>query len=166
MSFRDRVKELRRVKASELIPNEKNWRIHSQYQSDILQGILTEVGYAGAVLAYETPEGLKLIDGHLRVETTPDQEIPVLVLDVNDSEADKLLAVYDPISERASKDGEKLKELLGEIDFDSDALQSLTDELLTEAKALEESVMPEYDEAITEEVEYIKCPQCNHEWPK
>jgi hypothetical protein len=33
-----------------------------------------------------------LVDGHLRAETITDAEIPVLVLDVNEAEADKILA--------------------------------------------------------------------------
>ncbi len=71
--IRDRIKELRRVKASELVPNEKNWRRHPKAQADALRGVLAEIGYADALIARETPEGLKLIDGHLRAETTPDQ---------------------------------------------------------------------------------------------
>ena len=65
MKIRDRIKELRRVPASELQPNPKNWRTHPQAQQDALRGVLAEVGYAGALLARETPEGgLMLIDGH------------------------------------------------------------------------------------------------------
>ena len=34
---------------------------------------------------------LMIIDGHLRAETTPDAMVPVLVLDVTEEEADKIL---------------------------------------------------------------------------
>ena len=40
---------------------------------------------------------LQLIDGHLRAETTPDQPVPVLVLDVDEEEASKILATHDPL---------------------------------------------------------------------
>src|SRR5579872_2634795 len=102
MKIRDRIKELRRVPAKDLRPNTKNWRTHPKAQREALQGILAEVGYAGALIARELPDGsLELIDGHLRAETTPDQLVPVLVLDVTKEEADKLLASLDPLAAMA-----------------------------------------------------------------
>ena len=93
--IRDRIKELRRVPAAQLRPNPRNWRTHSPQQRDALQGILAEVGYAGALLARELADGsLELIDGHLRAETTPDAMVPVLVLDVNEAEANLILATH------------------------------------------------------------------------
>jgi hypothetical protein len=72
MTIRDRIKELRRVKAKDLLPNPKNWRHHPKAQAEVLRGLLAEVGYADALLARELPEGrLMLIDGHLRVEPRP-----------------------------------------------------------------------------------------------
>lgn len=83
MKIRDRIKELRRVKASELLPNPKNWRRHGKKQTAALRGLLSEIGYADALIARELPDGrLQLCDGHLRAETTPKIEVPVLVLDV------------------------------------------------------------------------------------
>lgn len=58
---RDRIRELRRVPASSLLPNPRNWRTHPRGQQDALKGILTEIGYADALLARETPEGLVLV---------------------------------------------------------------------------------------------------------
>ena len=49
------------------------------------------------LLARELEDGsLELVDGHLRADTTPDQEVPVLVLDVTEAEADKLLGGAGP----------------------------------------------------------------------
>ncbi|MCR5162894.1 MAG: ParB N-terminal domain-containing protein, partial [Thermoguttaceae bacterium] len=93
MLIKDRIKELRRVPASQLIPNPKNWRTHPEKQKNAIQGVLAEIGYADALIARELPDGsLMLLDGHLRAETTPNQEVPVLVLDLDEAEADKLLA--------------------------------------------------------------------------
>jgi len=98
MKIRDRVKELRRMRAGDLAPNPKNWRTHPKAQKDALRGILAEVGIADALLARELPDGrLMLIDGHLRADTTPDQIVPVLVLDVDEAEADKLLLTKSPL---------------------------------------------------------------------
>ena len=99
MQIRDRIKELRRVPASTLRANPHNWRTHPKTQQDALRGLLAEVGYADALLARELPDGsLMLIDGHLRAETTPDMDVPVLVLDVTEAEADLLLATVDPLA--------------------------------------------------------------------
>lgn len=125
MKIRDRIVELRRVKASELRPNPRNWRRHPKAQADALRGILAEVGFAGALLARETPEGLQLIDGHLRAETTPSQKVPVLVLDVTEQEARKLLATYDTIGALAERDDEMLRSLVAEAEIGSDALRGL-----------------------------------------
>ena len=70
MEVRDRIKELRRVRAADLLPNPKNWRVHPPAQADALRGLLSEIGYADALLVRETPRGLEIIDGHLRAETT------------------------------------------------------------------------------------------------
>lgn len=104
-ALRDRVRELRRVPASQLNANQKNWRIHPKAQRKALSGLLDEIGFADAVLARELPDGsLELIDGHLRTEISKDQEIPVLVLDVNAEEADLLLATLDPLAGMAAPD--------------------------------------------------------------
>ena len=119
MQVRDRIKALKRVKASELIPNPKNWRIHSQSQQDALKGVLTEVGYADALLVRETDDGYMLVDGHLRAETTPDESVPVLVLDINEQEADLVLATLDPLASMATSDDNQLKSLLESISTDN-----------------------------------------------
>lgn len=108
---RDRIKELRRVRAKDLVRNPKNWRRHPRAQVEALQGLLAEVGYADALLARALPDGrLTLIDGHLRAETTPDAIVPVLVLDVTEQEADKLLLTLDPLAAMAESDAERIKD--------------------------------------------------------
>jgi hypothetical protein len=90
---------------------------------------VAEVGFAGAVLARETPEGLMLIDGHLRSETAGAGIIPVLVLDVTESEADKILATYDPIGAMADSDAAKLDSLLRDVQTGNQALATMLAEL-------------------------------------
>jgi len=126
MKIRDRIRELRRVPASELRPNPKNWRTHPQAQADALRGVLAEVGIADAVLARELDDGsLMLLDGHLRVETMGDQVLPVLVLDVNEAEGDKVLATLDPLAAMAEADAVKLDAILREVDTGSPELQAM-----------------------------------------
>lgn len=123
-TLRDRIVELRRVPARDLIPNPKNWRRHPEAQSRALRSVLEDVGYADALLVRETPEGLVLIDGHLRAETTPDQTVPVLVLDVSEDEAAKILATLDPLAGMAVTDEEALSLLLETVTIDSAELMA------------------------------------------
>jgi DNA modification methylase len=126
MKIRDRIRELRRVPASELRPNPKNWRTHPKAQADALKGVLAEIGIADAVLARELDDGsLMLLDGHLRVETMGDQILPVLVLDVNEAEGDKVLATLDPLAAMAESDAAKLDAILREVDTGSPELQEM-----------------------------------------
>jgi DNA modification methylase len=126
VEIRDRIKELRRVRAKDLLANPKNWRRHPKAQADALRGLLAEVGYADALLAQELPDGkLMLIDGHLRAETTPDALVPVLVLDVTEQEADKLLATIDPLATMAEADADRIVALLKTVQTDSAAVQEL-----------------------------------------
>ena len=88
MTIRDRIKDFRRVPASSLRPSPDNWRTHPQVQRDALRGLLAEIGYAGATLCRELPDGsLEIIDGHLRAEEMGDREVPVLVTDLDEDEA-------------------------------------------------------------------------------
>jgi ParB-like chromosome segregation protein Spo0J len=115
--MRDRIKELRRVPAAELRPHPRNWRVHPDRQRRALAHVLDRVGYADALLVRELAEGgYQIIDGHLRAETTPEATLPVLVLDVTESEAELLLATCDPLAGMAEVDGPVLAELLAEVD--------------------------------------------------
>ena len=150
MRIRDRIKELRRVPAAQLRPHPKNWRRHPQAQQDAMRGVLAEIGYADALLARELPDGsLELIDGHLRAETTPDVEVPVLVVDLDEQEAAKLLALHDPLAGLAEADQDVLADLLAEVQTESEAVRAVLDDLLAQpeqaADASPDDVPPEVD---------------------
>jgi hypothetical protein len=134
--IRDRIKELRRVRAGDLAPNPRNWRQHPQAQVDALRGVLTEIGYADALLARALPDGtLELVDGHARQALDPEQIVPVLVLDLTENEAAKLMTVLDPLAGMAEANEAALALLLTEIETDSDALQALLDGLAEQGGA-------------------------------
>ena len=134
--FRNRVRELRYVRAGELLPNPRNWRKHPDVQQAALRGVLDEIGFAGALLARVRDDGrLELIDGHLRAETLADAEVPVLVVDLTADEAALLLAVHDPIGALAETDAEMLREITASLDVRHEALTTLLDELLADDAA-------------------------------
>ena len=148
MRIRDRIRELRRVNASLLKPHPNNWRTHPQQQQDAMRGVLAEIGYADALLARELDDGtLQLIDGHLRAETTPEMEVPVLILDLDDAEANKLLALHDPLAALAGVDSGVLAELLEDVETDNKALDKLLEGILDEA-----ALPPNEDPSLPNEV--------------
>jgi ParB-like chromosome segregation protein Spo0J len=169
VNIRDRIKELRRVPASQLQPNPKNWRKHPEAQANALRGLLAEVGIASAVLARETPEGgLMLIDGHLRTETLHNAEIPVLVLDVTEEEADKILATFDPLGAMAESDADALRALLEEVETGSQELADMLTALAEDAGIIDEN--KQANQSTAEEINVdsfnmqCKCPRCGFEF--
>lgn len=122
--MRNRVKELRFVKASELIPCADNWRLHPKRQRDLMKSVLQTIGYADALVARETEDGsLALIDGHLRADVSSEVEVPVLVVDLNEREAKELLLVHDPIGAMAERDDDAVSRLLEDFEATNETLE-------------------------------------------
>src|SRR5262249_28331864 len=135
MQIRDRIKELRRVRAGDLKPHPKNWRVHPESQKNALRGLLAEIGYADVLLTRELPDGsLQIIDGHLRAETTPDSIVPVLVTDLTEEEAEKVLLTLDPLAAMATADKENLESLLASLKFESPEVSAMLEAMATEFK--------------------------------
>jgi DNA modification methylase len=136
--IRDRIKDFRRVPVADLLENGRNFRRHPQAQKDALAGVLAEVGIAGALVAYCSERNggkLTLIDGHARVQAGA-TEWPVLVLDVDDAEADYLLATFDATTAMAELDGVALADLLKTVQSGEPGVQELLAHLAEQAGAL------------------------------
>ncbi len=132
MLVRDRIQGFCRVPAKRLVPHPRNWRLHPPAQRGALAAVLRDIGYAGALVARELPDGqLQLIDGHLRAETTPEQQVPVLIVDLSDDEALRLLALFDPITGMAEANADALRALAEQLQLVTPVLQ----ETLREAAA-------------------------------
>ena len=129
-NIRDRVVELRKVPANTIKPNPWNWRLHPQNQRDALAETVEDIGFAGALIARETPDGLELVDGHLRQDMFGDCMVPVLIVDMTDEEVRRLLATLDPIGAMAQTDTEALTTLLDALDINGEATRSLLEYLV------------------------------------
>jgi DNA modification methylase len=92
--------------------------------------VLADIGFADAVIARRTPQGLELLDGHLRAELEPDQLLPVLVTDLDEAEADVLLASLDPLASMAEADQAMLTSLIEETELSSELLEHLKTDYL------------------------------------
>ena len=160
--IRDRITSLRRVKASDLIPNPKNWRQHPPAQQAALRELIEQIGYAEALVARETPDGLMLIDGHLRAETTPDTKVPVLVLDITEAEADVLLATLDPIASMARADQDALVDLLDGLEAGGEATAAMLEALANGSYEALKPLQPLYEQT-DPEAEWEGMPEFEQE---
>jgi hypothetical protein len=137
----NRIKKHVIVKAGDLVPHELNPRLHPESQRLALQEVLEEFGLARSLLAYELPDGrLKLIDGHLRAELNPDQEVTVEVLDVNDIEARALLLVIDPMAQLAEYNAETLAEVRSRAEPTSPAVRRMWEAIDAVGKSVEQAM--------------------------
>jgi hypothetical protein len=137
--YRNRIKGLRTVRARDLQANPRNWRTHPREQHEALRGILKEVGWASALVARELPDGsLMLIDGHLRADAAEDEEVPVVVVDVTEQEAEKLLLSMDPLASLADSNAQALESLLRDVQTGDSALAKMWEGLAEENGLLED----------------------------
>ena len=164
MSIRNRIVDYRTVLASDLIPSPANWRRHPPAQRRALQTMLDRIGYADALIARETPDGLMLIDGHLRADLDLQAQLPVLIVDLDDDEAAQLLATLDPLSAMAEADAEALAALLETIQdmppIDFGDLYALEPDV-PDFEPVPEGTLPQMDKT-----QMTVCPACGHEWAK
>ena len=129
--YRNRIKALEYVNSADLAAHPGNWREHPAAQAEALKGVLAEVGIAGALLAYRSERqggALVVIDGHLRKDAAP-QKWPVLVLDVDDAEADYILSTHDPLAAMATADAGALDALLSSVQSGEAAVQAMLSQL-------------------------------------
>ncbi len=128
--LRNRIVGLREVPASMIDGAPWNWRTHPDEQRAVVQASIEELGIIDALKVREMPDGrYQLFDGHLRndlyVTISPDTLVPVLVTDLDESEAKKANAIFDPSAAMAEADAAKLKALLSTIETDSDAIERM-----------------------------------------
>lgn len=140
--MRDRILGFSRVPASSLMPHPDNWRRHPDLQRRVLADLLQEIGMADALLVRELHDGrLQLLDGHLRAETCGDQLVPVLMLDLDDAEAAKLIASLDPLASLAESDQAAWETLRQSFVTESDALERMFQQMFSHES--EEEFAPE-----------------------
>ncbi len=157
MQVIDRVRELRRVPANQLKPNPRNWRTHPTTQRDALRGVLADVGFADALVARELDDGtLELVDGHLRAETAADALVPVLVVDLTNEESRKVLLTHDALADMAGVNHQHFNSLLNDVEFASDAVDTMLAELAAKSTELpdlndqEEIDIPDLHQVVVE----------------
>lgn len=129
--WRNRVVGFIEKPANQFTANALNFRRHPNAQRDAFRGLISELGFAGAVL--ENRRTGNLIDGHLRIEEALSVDenmlIPCVQVDLSEAEEKLLLASYDPISTMATVDTEVLDNLLREISTGNADVQKMLSKL-------------------------------------
>lgn len=118
----------------QLLANPKNARRHPQAQQQALADVLDEVGVVQRVIVNQRTG--YVVDGHARIALALRQgqpTIPVVYVDLDEREEALILATLDPISAMATTDAAALDELLRDVHTGSAALQTMLDDLATEA---------------------------------
>jgi hypothetical protein len=142
-AIRDRVVELRRIPANQLLPHPHNAREHPEIQREALRAMMQQLGFAGAILAVERDGRYFVCDGHLRQEEMGTKEVPVLLLDLTDPEVEMLLLSFDQIGSMAKINQERLATLMASYEAQKPgmdpavlaALQQSLDKTLAELAA-------------------------------
>jgi hypothetical protein len=110
----------------QLLANPKNWRTHPVNQREALRGALDQVGWVQQVMVNRVTG--HIVDGHARVEealSRGEASVPVLYVDLEPHEEDVVLATLDPIGALATRDDERLRMLLAEVEFDAAQAEAL-----------------------------------------
>lgn len=102
------------MRAGDLLDHEENWHLHPQFQDEALTGALEQHGIVDVLLAYHSKkrDGYVLVNGHGRKALDQDVEWPVIILDIDDDEADDVLALLDTIGSWGQTDAMKLHSLI------------------------------------------------------
>jgi hypothetical protein len=116
--IRNRIKGPRRVRASDLVPHEWNFRTHPEMQRAALEALYTQVG--------------------------PDMEVEVEVLDVNEDEAKTLLLSIDLLAELAEAQEQLRGRLMELAPADSEELRAAW-QAVAEGALKEEKERPSFD---------------------
>jgi hypothetical protein len=109
----------------QLVANAANWRLHPETQQQALASVLDRVGWVGQVLVNRNSG--RIVDGHLRVALAIERRepsVPVVYVELDAEEERLVLVSLDPIGAMAETDGDQLRALLEDIDFDSLALEA------------------------------------------
>lgn len=166
--WRNRIVRFAEVAPDQLLANPKNWRVHPKHQQDALTGVIREVGYVDPVLVQDGTD--LVIDGHLRVSLALRdgvKAIPVQYVDLDDAEAELVLATFDPITALATADRDQLDALLRTVTTGEAAVQQLLADVAQQQGIVPPDVeFKEYDESVADQVEFCTCPECGHRWPK
>lgn len=112
---RIRILEMKVMRGRDISPHANNPYIHPTYARETLVGSVDQDGITDVLRAYYSERNggsLTFLNGHMRAEEYPDAYWPVVILDLNDEEADRQLLVGDTIASWRQSDPLKIGDLV------------------------------------------------------
>lgn len=106
--------------------NEGNWRTHPKEQKEAVKDALGKIGWVQRVIVNKNTN--RVVDGHLRVAIARERKeatIPVSYVDLTPEQESLALATFDPIGALAFADKAALKDLIGSLGEQGDAIGEL-----------------------------------------
>jgi len=135
-------------------------------QADALSGVLSEVGVVQSVIVNERTG--RMLDGHLRAELAvarAEPTVPVVYVDLDESEERLILATFDPLGALADTDGAALRELLGVVTTHDDAVRRVVQFIAEQHMPTPEPEPPTEFPSFDDDLETAyRCPSCAYEW--
>ena len=115
---RIRILEMKNIPAKDLHESPLQWKQHPDLQREQLGAVMDKIGKADVCIVRQVEDGRYfLIDGHLRKSMSGDDELlPCIVTDLDDEEANVMLAVLDPLASMSIADEDSLTALVDKID--------------------------------------------------
>ena len=138
--WRSRIVGHAELRPADITTHPLNWRTHPRAQHAALAGVLDEVGWVQQVIVNRRTG--RLVDGHLRVEAARrrgEPTIPVLYVDLDESEEALVLATLDPIASMARADAELTSAVLAQAHTAVPAVEEL---LASVARQAETALSP------------------------
>lgn len=130
MQWRSRIVGHDEVDPASLMAHPLNWRTHSADQAKALGAVIRDVGVVQSVIVNRRSG--HIIDGHLRVSMAVKDKapsIPVVYVDMDESEEATVLATLDPIGAMAGKANDILASLVQQVATSDDDVLRLIAEI-------------------------------------
>lgn len=163
--IKDRVQRFERIEVAKLRPHPQNWRQHTPEQREAVNAAINEIGFASVLVVRPAKKAgtYQILDGHLRADKSEMQQMPCIVVDLDDEEAAKFLATFDPLAGMATVDEELLRQLSDGVTWEAPELSELVNALLEDVPQFGEDDEPDPLDELKEKPK-TQCPECGHEF--
>ena len=101
------------VRADQLERNPHNWRKHPSEQQRAVGAAINRNGFVQPLIVRPRGDGTyQLVDGELRADLAGDDEVPVVIVDLDDAETREILLTLDSTAAMNEINADELRELL------------------------------------------------------
>jgi len=131
ITWQDRIIETKYLDVNSLYNNPSNFRVHSKYQKDTLEGVLNTVGIVAPIIVNTS---YVVLDGHLRLSLAREKgqkKILASIVNLNENECNIILTTFDAITLLAKEDTQLLIDLTHKVNSDNAAIQTFISDMVS-----------------------------------